>query len=42
MYLELIFTGIKTERWKVSEVPKITYLGIEGGRKDCLRMDDDQ
>ena len=27
MYLELIFTGMKTERWKVAEVSKIAYLG---------------
>ena len=27
MYLELIFTGIKTERWKVAEVSKIAHLG---------------
>ena len=39
MYLELIFTGIKTERRKVAEVSKIVYLGIEAGRKDCLCRD---
>ena len=39
MYLELIFTGMKTERWKVAEVPKIAYRGIEAGRKDCLCRD---
>ena len=32
MYLELIFAGIKTERWKVAEVSKISYFGIEVGR----------
>ena len=42
MHLELIFTGIKNERWKVTEVPKIAYLGIEGGRKECLCRDEDQ
>ena len=36
MYRELIFTGIKTERWKAAEVSKIAYLGIEAGRKDYL------
>ena len=36
MYLEVIFTGIKTERWKVAEVSKFAYLGIAAGRKDCL------
>ena len=30
MYLELIFTGIKTERWKVAEVSKIAYVGHLG------------
>ena len=30
MYLELILTGIKTERWKVAEVSKIAYLGHLG------------
>ena len=36
MYLEIIFTGIKPERWKVAEVPEIAYLGIEASSKDCL------
>ena len=35
MYLELIFTGIKTERLKVAEVPKIAYRRTE----DCLCRD---
>ena len=26
MYLELVFTVIQTERWKVAEVSKIAYL----------------
>ena len=26
MYLELTFTGMETERWKVAEVFKIAYL----------------
>ena len=30
MYLELIFTGIKTERWNVAEVSKIAYVGHLG------------
>ena len=42
MYLEVKFTGIKTERWKVAEVSKIAYLGIVAGRKDCLCGDWDQ
>ena len=29
-YVELIFTGIKTERWKVAEVSKNSYLGHLG------------
>ena len=46
MYLELIFTGIKAESWKVAEVRlssqglkqirKIVYPGIEISKKDCL------
>ena len=46
MYLELIFTGIKAESWKVAEVRlssqglkeirKIVYPGIEMSKKDCL------
>ena len=36
MYLELIFTGIKTERLEL--IPKIDF-GIETGRKDCLYRD---
>ena len=46
MYLELIFTGIKDESWKVAElrlslqglkqVGKILYAGIETSKKDCL------
>ena len=34
MYLELIFTGIKTERWKVAEVSKIAYLGHLGLKQE--------
>ena len=33
MYLELIFTEIKTEKWKVAEVSKIAYLGHLGLKK---------
>ena len=46
MYLELIFTGIKAESWKVAEVRlssqglkqirKIVYPRIETSKKDCL------
>ena len=46
MYLELIFTGIKAESWKVAEarlssqglkqIRKIVYPGIETSKKDCL------
>ena len=46
MYLELIFTGIKAESWKVAEVRlssqglkqirKIVYPGIETSKKNCL------
>ena len=46
MYLELIFTGIKAESWKVAEVRlssqglkqirKIVYPEIETSKKDCL------
>ena len=36
MYLELFFTGIKTERQRDVEVPKIAYLGIEASGKDCV------
>ena len=46
MYLELIFTGIKAESWKVAEVRlssqglkeirKIVYPGTETSKKDCL------
>ena len=39
MYVELIFTGIKTERWKVVEVPNIAYLRIEAGMNDSLCSD---
>ena len=39
MYLELFFNGIKSKSWKVAEVSKIAYLGIEAGRKDCLCRD---
>ena len=39
MYLELIFTGIKPEKWKVVEAPKIAYFGIEASRKDFLCKD---
>ena len=39
MYLELIFTGIKTEIRKVAEVSKTVDLRIEAGRKDCLCRD---
>ena len=42
MYLELIFTGIKTERCRGTEVPKIAYLEIAVGRKDFLCMDQDE
>ena len=35
MYLELIFTGIKTDRRK----GKIPYPGIEASRKDFPCMD---
>ena len=38
MYLELIFTGIKTDRWK----GKIAYPGIEASRKDCPWREKDQ
>ena len=46
VYLELIFTGIKAESWKVVEVRlssqglkqirKIVYPGTETSKKDCL------
>ena len=46
IYLELIFTGIKAESWKVAEVRlsskglkqirKIVYPGIETIEKECL------
>ena len=46
IYLELIFTGIKAESWKVAEVGlssqglkqirKIVHPGIETSKKDCL------
>ena len=46
MYLELIFTGIKAESWKVAEVRlssqglkeirKTVYPGTETSKKDCL------
>ena len=46
MYLELIFTEIKAESWKVAEVRlssqglkqirKIVYPGIETSKKNCL------
>ena len=37
MYPELIFTGIKTERWKVAEIPKIAYRGLKQvGKMICL------
>ena len=46
MYLELIFTGIKAESWKVAgvrlssqglkQIRKIVYPGIETSKKDCL------
>ena len=39
MYLELIFTEIKTEIRKVAEVSKTVDLRIEAGRKDCLCRD---
>ena len=49
MYLELIFTGIKAESWKVAEVRlstqglkqirKIVYPRIETSKKDCLCQD---
>ena len=29
MYLELIFTGIKTERWKVAEIYRSPFLGLK-------------
>ena len=38
MYLELIFTRIKTKRLKVAELSKIAYLQIEG-TKDRLCRD---
>ena len=46
VYLELIFTGIKAESWKVVEIRlssqglkqirKIVYPGTETSKKDCL------
>ena len=39
MHLKLIFTGIKTERGKVAEVPKIAYLWLKQvGKIICVRI----
>ena len=36
MYQELIFTGIKTEKWKIAEVSKIASGLKQGGKIVCV------